>query len=433
MVLADGVRAATIHVRGGVIERVAPWDDAPEHGLLDVGDLMILPGLVDTHVHLNEPGRTEWEGFASGTRAAAAGGVTTLLDMPLNSIPATTSVASLDVKRKAALGACSVDVGFIGGVVPGNTGDLAPLCEAGVLAFKCFLTPSGVPEFEHVTEADLRIAFPVLASLGVPLMVHAEDPALLGTAPSSCAREYASYLASRPVASEVAAIDMLVRLMERVRVRVHVVHLSSAAGMARVREARGRGLPISAETCPHYLSFAAEEISDGATAFKCAPPIRSAHEREQLWKGLVDGDISMVVTDHSPAPPEMKDRGGSFSDAWGGIASLQLGFSAVWSGARARDIDIGRIADWMSAAPARLAGLESRKGRIAAGCDADFAIVDPDASFTVDPARLEHRHKLTPYAGRRLFGVVHRTLLRGVVVYRDGEFAVPSGRLLSHS
>ena len=433
MVLADGVRAAAIHLRDGVITRVAPWNDAPKTGLLDAGDLVVLPGLVDTHVHLNEPGRTEWEGFASGTRAAAAGGVTTLLDMPLNSIPATTSVAALEAKRAAARGACSVDVGFIGGVVPGNADALAALHDAGVLAFKCFLTPSGVPEFEHVTEADLRIAFPVLASLGVPLMVHAEDPALLGVAPSVGVRAYASYLASRPPASEVAAIDMLIRLMEDVRARVHVVHLSSAAGMARVHEARLRGLPISAETCPHYLTFAAEEIADGATSFKCAPPVRSAAERDALWRGLVDGDISMIVSDHSPAPPEMKDRGGSFFDAWGGIASLQLGFPAVWTGARSRGIDIARVTEWMCASPARLVGLQSRKGSIAAGHDADFAIVDPDASFTVDPDRLEHRHKLTPYAGRKLRGVVRTTVLGGVVVYHDGGFAPARGRLLSHT
>jgi allantoinase len=433
VVTPEAVRPAAIHIRDGVIRRVTDWNDVPAGAAVeDVGDLVVMPGLVDTHVHVNEPGRTEWEGFTTATRAAAAGGVTTLLDMPLNSVPATTSVAGLEAKRRAAMGQCAVDVGFLGGVVPGNVHELAPLRAAGVLAFKCFLVHSGVDEFPGVGEEDLVAAFPTLATLGVPLMVHAEHPAHIATAPADGTSGYAPYLASRPPAAEAAAIELLVRLVEWCRVPVHVVHLSSAHGLAVVRAARARGLPITAETCPHYLTFSAEEIPAGATEYKCAPPIRAAVERESLWRGLLDGDIDMVVSDHSPAPPEMKGRGGDFFTAWGGIASLQLGLPAVWTTAAQRGVALWKLAQWMCAAPAALVGLQRRKGQIAAGRDADLVVWDPGATFVVDPTRLEHRHPLTPYAGRCLRGVVRATYLRGRLAYRDGELAPPGG-LFVHS
>jgi allantoinase len=430
VVTPEGVRPAAVYVSDGVIRRVAAWEDVPRGAAVeDAGDLVIMPGLVDTHVHLNEPGRTDWEGFETGTRAAAAGGVTTLLDMPLNSVPATTSPASLIAKRDAARGKCSVDVGFIGGVVPGNAHQLVRLRTAGVLAFKCFLVHSGVDEFPNVHEDDLREAFPILATLGVPLMVHAEHPAHIGTAPAAGSTEYASYLSSRPAAAERAAIEMLVRLVEWCRVPVHVVHLSSAEGLDAVRAARARGLPISAETCPHYLTFAADDIPAGATEYKCAPPIRAATERTALWHGLLHGDIDLIVSDHSPSPPSMKSSGDFFA-AWGGIASLQLGLSATWTAAAARGAGLDDLAAWMCAAPASLVGLGQRKGHIAAGRDADLVIWDPAASFVVEPDRLQHRHSLTPYTGRRLRGVVSATYLRGRLAYRDGELATPRGELL---
>lgn len=431
MVTPEGVRPASLHIHAGVIRRVAAWEDVPRGTVVeDVGDLVVMPGLVDTHVHMNEPGRTEWEGFETATRAAAAGGVTTLLDMPLNSVPATTSVGGLAAKRRAAANKIAVDVAFIGGVIPGNTHQLAPLRSAGVLAFKCFLVHSGVEEFPGVGEDDLREAFPVLATLGVPLMVHAEDPAYIATPPAGGSADYAPYLASRPPSAERAAIEMLVRLVEWCRVPVHVVHLSSGEGLTAVRDARARGLPITAETCPHYLTFAAEEIPAGATEFKCAPPIRAAVERTALWHGLLHGDVDCVVSDHSPAPPAMK-RGGDFFASWGGIASLQLGLPAVWTAASARGVGLAELAQWMCAGPASLVGLQRRKGQIAAGRDADLVVWDPASSFVVEPALLQHRHPVTPYAGRRLRGVVSATYLRGRLAYRDGEFAAPGGEMLT--
>lgn len=371
-----------------------------------------MPGVIDTHVHVNEPGRTEWEGFETVTRAAAAGGVTTILDMPLNSIPATTSVGALEEKREAARGKSLVNVEFIGGVVPGNADQIIPLAAAGVRAFKCFLTPSGVAEFENVTEKDLREAFPYLAKTGLPLMVHAEDPSCLITHRGS-SRRYSDYLASRPVESEHRAIELMVRLMEEVPTRVHIVHLSSATSLEIIRNAKARGLPITVETCPHYLTFAAEEIPDGATEFKCAPPIRSAAERDALWEGLIDGDIDLVASDHSPCPPSMKDSGGNFFGCWGGIASLQVTLPAVWTGARMRGVKPEKISEWMSVATAKLAGLQNRKGAIAEGFDADIAIWNPEASFVVDSNSLFHRHHLTPYAGKELYGVVEATFVAG--------------------
>ena len=413
VVTPDGVRAASVHVSEGRIVRVGGWEEAPpDISVVDAGESIVMPGLVDTHVHINEPGRTEWEGFETGTRAAAAGGVTTILDMPLNSIPATTTVDALEAKRQAARGKTVVNVEFIGGVVPGNVGELEALRDAGVRAFKCFLSPSGVHEFPAVGERDLRVAFPVLARLGLPLMVHAEDPACLLPGRGS-SREYGDYLTTRPVAAERAAITLLTRLMARAPTPVHIVHLSSASSLDIVRTARARGLPLTVETCPHYLTFAAKEIPSGATEYKCAPPIRDKAERDALWEALIAGEIDLIVSDHSPCPPEMKETGGDFFSAWGGIASLQLSLSAVWTGARARGLKPERIAQWMSAAPARLAGLQNRKGALAAGYDADIVLWDPEARFVIDPTELLHRHKVTPYAGRELYGKVLATYVGG--------------------
>jgi allantoinase len=430
VVTPDGTRPAAIHVESGRIVRLADFGNTPPAAeVIDAGDLLVLPGLVDTHVHVNEPGRTEWEGFETATRAAAAGGVTTLLDMPLNSIPATASVAALRAKRRAAAGKTWVDVGFIGGVVPGNADALRDLAEGGVLAFKCFLVPSGVDEFEHVGERDLREAMPILAALGLPLMVHAELPGLIGS-PRGDPRAYDSYLALRPPAAETEAILMMIELCASTGARTHIVHVSSAASVPLLRSARERGLPITAETCPHYLAIAAEEIPDGATEFKCAPPIRDRANRDALWAALVRGDLDMIVTDHSPCPPAMKQ--GDFFTAWGGIASIQLGASVVWSEMRERGVHVSCLARWMSEVPARLAGLEGRKGRIAAGYDADLVLWDPDSEQVVEPAVLLHRHRITPYVGRRLPGVVEATYVRGELAYdrRGGPVATPPGRLV---
>lgn len=438
-VVAGGAMGpAAVHVRGEVITAVTAYDDVPaDVELVDVGDAVLMPGLVDTHVHLNQPGRTEWEGFDTGTRAAAAGGVTTLVEMPLNSIPATTSVVGLAAKLAAARGRLHVDAGFWGGVVPGNEEQLEPLWDAGVLGFKCFLCPSGVDEFGHVAEADLRTALPCLARLGAPLLAHAELPEPLARAVLAVAeldpRSYAVYLASRPRQAEQQAIELLVRLARETRARIHVVHLADADALPLLRAARAEGLPITVETCPHYLHFAAEQIGDGATDHKCAPPIREAENRERLWDALGAGDIDLIVTDHSPCPPAMKGLDtGDFLGAWGGIASLQLTLPVAWKGARERGYTPVHLAEWMCAAPARLAGLEGRKGCIAPGCDADLVVWQPEAEFTVDPARLHHRHPVTPYAGATLPGVVHATYLRGRRIFDRGHItAEPSGRTLS--
>jgi allantoinase len=413
VVTPQGTRPASVHIADGRIVRVGSWEEVSSGiPVVDAGESIVMPGLVDTHVHINEPGRTEWEGFESGTRAAAAGGVTTILDMPLNSIPATTTASALEAKREAAREKSVVNVEFIGGVVPGNAGELEALRDGGVRAFKCFLSPSGVDEFPPVSDSDLRKAFPVLARLGLPLMVHAEDPACLLPGRGS-SRKYGDYLTTRPVAAERAAITLLTRLMARAPTPVHIVHLSSASSLDIVRTARARGLTLTVETCPHYLTFAAEEIPDGATEYKCAPPIRDEAERDALWDALIAGDIDLIASDHSPCPPEMKDTDGDFFPAWGGIASLQLSLSAVWTGARTRGVKPERVAQWMSTAPARLVGLQDRKGALIAGYDADIILWDPDARFVVDPTQLLHRHKLTPYLGRELFGKVSATYVCG--------------------
>jgi allantoinase len=432
VILPAGERPAALHVRDGTIAAIGAHGDRPAGvAVLDAGDLVVLPGLVDTHVHINDPGRADWEGFEHATRAAAAGGVTTLVDMPLNSVPPTTTLEGLRAKRQAAEGRSFVDVTAWGGVVPGNTDALAALVEAGVPGFKCFLCPSGVEEFAHVTERDLRVALPVLAGLGVPLLAHAELLSALVSQgmESGDPRAYATWLAGRPPSAEHAAIALLVRLSREYGVRVHIVHLASADALPVLRAARADGLRVTVETCPHYLTFAAEEIPDGATVFKCAPPIRGRDHRERLWRALVDGEVDLVATDHSPAPAALKEiASGDFLRAWGGIASLQLGLSAVWTGAHAREVSLDRVATWMAAAPARLAGLAARKGSLAPGRDADVVLFDPDAEAIVDPAGLYHRHGVTPYARMRLRGRVRTTLLRGEIVARDGQVGPARGR-----
>lgn len=444
VLLPTGMGPATICVDDGEISAIVygdrsafpPGSSKPGIEQLDAGSAIVMPGLVDTHVHINEPGRTAWEGFETATRAAAAGGVTTLVDMPLNSIPATTNVGAFEVKRRAAEGQCHVDVGFWGGVVPGNAGDLEPLARAGALGFKCFLSPSGVDEFPHVNERDLRLAVPIVGSLHLPLLAHAEWPPLLRDVdPRADPRLYSTWLRTRPPAAEHAAIELLMDLAGHAAARLHIVHLASADALPAIRKSRAMGLNITVETCPHYLTFCAEEIASGATARKCAPPIRERDHRERLWRGLRDGEIDLVATDHSPAPPALKHLDdGDFIAAWGGIASLQLSLPVMWTGARQRGIPFELLAKWMCAAPAKLAGLSERKGTIAMGHDADLVIIDPDREFTVDASRLYHRHAVTPYDGARLHGVVQKTMLRGEIVYDNGRcVGSPAGRLIQRT
>jgi allantoinase len=420
--LPSGPAPCSIHIAGGRIDSVHPYDQEADCPVFEAEDLPVLPGLVDTHVHINEPGRTEWEGFRTATRAAAAGGVTTLIDMPLNSVPATTSVEGFGAKLAAARGQLWVDTGFWGGVVPGNTAQLAPLLEAGVRGFKCFLSPSGVEEFRNVSEAELWEALPELARLGATLLVHAEWPQALRPLIGD-PRVYRNYLDSRPGEAELEAIAALIRGSREFGTRIHIVHLSSADAVPMIREARAEGLPITVETCPHYLALAAEDIPDGATRFKCAPPIRGRENAGRLLAALHEGVIDLVATDHSPCPPGMKS--GDFAAAWGGIASLQHSLSILWNLAPA-----ACIPRWMSEAPARLAGLHGRKGAIAAGCDADIVIWNPQGL----PAALEHRHKLTPYRIENFPGAVEATFLRGRKIYEGGVFeSNPYGAILENT
>lgn len=426
-VLPTGTGSAAVCVTGGRIAAVLPYDaQASTVEEWDVGDLALLPGLVDTHVHVNEPGRTAWEGFASATRAAALGGVTTVIDMPLNAIPPTTTAAGLAAKRAAAQGQCHVDVGFWGGAVPDNVDDLAELQEAGVFGFKCFLADSGVPEFPALDGAELESVARRVASFDGLLIVHAEDSGVLaGQADDSAGTGFDRFLASRPDEAETSAVATVLDTARRTGARVHILHLSSAEPLPLIQAAKDEGVPVTVETCPHYLVFDADQIPDGATEFKCCPPIRSAANRERLWEALGSGLIDFVVSDHSPCTPDLKRRDtGDFAAAWGGIASVQLGLSAVWTGAALRGWTLEEVVERMARRTADFAGLAG-KGRIAEGCDADLVVFDPEAVSTVDAAALAHRNPVTPYHGRTLAGVVQATLLRGV---ETG--ATPHGRLL---
>jgi allantoinase len=423
--VVDGaIRAAAVHLRDGVVTEITPYDDASlrraSHDtpagvevITLADDEVLLAGLVDSHVHVNEPGRTEWEGFATATRAAAAGGVTTLVDMPLNSIPPTTSVAALETKRQAARDQVAVDVAFWGGVVPGNLGALAPLQEAGVVGFKAFLAPSGVDEFPPVTYAELEAALRVLAPRGALTVVHAEDPTVLAAAAGPAGRDYGRFLAGRPPEAEQVAVDRLVDLARSSGARIHVLHVSSAAALDAVAAAQQEGLAVTAETCPHYLTLAAEDVPDGATPYKCCPPVRDAANRDRLWDALRAGVLRTVVSDHSPCTPDLKALdSGDFDRAWGGIASLQLGLPLVWTAARQRGFDLADVVRWMAQGPADLVGLP-HKGRIAPGADADLVAFAPEEAWTVNAAALRHRNPVSPYDGAALTGVVRRTWLHG--------------------
>jgi allantoinase len=428
VVTAEAVRPAAILVDGEQILEVVAFNQIPpQTEVHDFADAAILPGLVDSHVHINDPGRAEWEGFETATRAAAAGGYTLLVDMPLNCLPPTTNPAALAAKRHAAHGRCRVDWLAWGGVVADNAHDIEPLANAGVPGFKCFLVHPGIDGFTMVTEQQLRAALPHVARTGLPLLVHAESPAPIDSATTKLANAdwslYRTYLQSRPEEAELSAIRMLLSLCREFKFRLHIVHLSASQALPELRAARSEGLPVTLETCPHYLHLTAETIPNGATLFKCAPPIRDRENREQLWQGLREGTIDLVATDHSPGPPGMKRLAeGNFRTAWGGIASLSMALPLMYTEASRRGFRLTDIARWMSEAPANLAGCQLRKGRLATGYDADFVVFDPETEFVVTENRLHYRQPVSPYLGEKLRGVVQATYLRGAPIFQNGKF-----------
>ncbi|WP_251053892.1 allantoinase AllB [Streptomyces sp. ISL-66] len=429
VITPEGTRAASVAVAGGKIAAVLPYGAEVPAGarLEDFGDDVLLPGLVDTHVHVNDPGRTEWEGFWTATRAAAAGGITTILDMPLNSLPPTTTTANLVVKQEVARTKAHVDIGFWGGALPDNVKDLRPLHDAGVFGFKCFLSPSGVEEFPELDQEQLAASLAEITGFGGLMIVHAEDPHHLESAPQNPGPKYADFLASRPKDAENTAIQNLIDQAKRRDARVHVLHLSSSDALPLIAAAKAEGVRITVESCPHFLTLTAEEVPDGATEFKCCPPIRESANQDLLWDALADGTIDCIVSDHSPSTADLKT--GDFATAWGGISSLQLGLPAIWTEARRRGRSLEDVVRWMSAAPAALAGL-AQKGAIEVGRDADFAVLAPEETFTVDPAHLHHRNQVTAYAGKTLHGVVKSTWLRGTQIADHGTPTEPTGLLL---
>lgn len=425
VVRPGAIGPATVFATAGTIVDVVAGPPPEDLSILDVGDSIILPGLVDTHVHVNDPGRADWEGFETATRAAAAGGVTTIVDMPLNSLPPTVDAGSLALKLAAAEGRCVVDCGFWGGAVPDGIADLGPLLAAGALGAKAFLCPSGVAEFPPLDPRQLRRAMVVMAAHEAPLLVHAESPTRLRIPATGILRRHAEYAATRPAGAEAEAIALVAGLARETGCRVHVVHVSSAPALVEVARAKFSGTALTAETCPHYLTLDADHIADGDTRFKCAPPIRGGADREALWDALGDGTLDLIASDHSPCPPAMKRLGeADFGTAWGGIASLGLGLAAVWTEARQRGFGLADLALWLAEAPARLGGLETRKGAIVPGRDADLVVWDPDDSFTVDAGSLHCRHPVTPYQGLRLQGIVRATFLRGSLVYDGHSFPI---------
>lgn len=422
-VFPDGIRPAVVVVDDERITALLEDGAAVEarEEIVVPDDQVLMPGLVDSHVHVNEPGRTPWEGYESATRAGLAGGITTILDMPLNSSPPTTTVANLEAKEEAAQGKLSVDVGFWGGAVPGNIDQMAPLWDKGVFGFKCFTAHSGIDEYGYLGYEGVKEVLAELAELDAVLIVHAEDSRILAEAPQDITDQYATFLASRPRAAENTAIEQVLAAARETGARVHILHLSSAEALPAIRAAKQEGVKVTVETCPHYLTFASELIPDGATEYKCCPPLRENDNRKALWEGLKDGTIDHIASDHSPCTVDLKVKDtGDFGKAWGGVASVQLGLPAVWTAGEEFGIELSDIARWLAANPCasfRVPG----KGSIAVGNDADFAVVAPEETFVVDVEDLEHKNKISPYQGRTLRGVVKRTMLRGRTVDRDSK------------
>ena len=433
IITPSGIRPGYIIINDGVIEDVVEQlSSVSEVTVTDAGNAVVMAGIIDPHVHINEPGRTEWEGFDTATRAAIAGGITTVVDMPLNCTPVTTTAEAFNQKIAATKNQLHTNVGFWGGVVPGNENEIEGLIECGVLGFKAFLTHSGIDDFANVIEADLVKVMPIIARHGLPLLVHCELTDSINRVNHNN-RSYANYLASRPAFWEDDAIALMIRLCEQFNCRVHIVHVSSASSIIQIEQAKQKGLPLTAETAQHYLYFCAEEIKDGQTQFKCAPPIRNKANNNQLWKALQNGILNFVATDHSPATPDLKEiTSGNFLKAWGGIASLQIALPVLWTAAKQRNIGVEHIAKWLSENPAKLIGLEHKKGRIEKGYDADLVIWNPDESFTVTEQMILHKHKITPYLGEQLYGTVHSTYLGGMVVYHaNGQLQLQAGSIIT--
>lgn len=432
IVSENGTHSGILVIDGAKIHDILPYDASVTFPVYDLGGLAILPGIIDPHVHVNEPGRTDWEGFDTATKSAASGGVTTIIDMPLNASPVTTTAEAFDEKLESTSGKCHVNVGFWGGIIPGNADQVEPLINKGVRGFKCFLTHSGIDEFPNATEEDLRKVMPIIAKNNLPLLAHCELSEDSDYWSGKDVRSYTNYLNSRPKKWEDDAVSMMLRLSEEFQCRVHIVHLSSSTALPEIKKYREKGTPVTLETGQHYLYFDAEAIPDGNTAFKCAPPIREKKNNDALWQALSDGLIDLVATDHSPAPPEIKEiTSGDFSKAWGGIASLQFAFSVMWTAMKARQLPIDLLVKWMSQNPAKLIGYEHQKGQLKKGRDADFFIADLEAVFTVTEELIQHKHKVTPYIDQQLTGLVHQTWIAGINVYKNGRFTqYNSGKII---
>ncbi|MDC0479949.1 allantoinase AllB [Candidatus Marinimicrobia bacterium] len=427
----EGEKPAAILIKGEKILDVVSIENIPENcPTEDMRNNVIMPGLVDAHVHINEPGRTDWEGFETATKSAAAGGITTLVDMPLNCIPVTTTVDALNQKIIATIDQLWIDCGFYGGLIPDNIQDLESLADAGVLGFKAFLSPSGIDEFPNISEKHLREALPILAKKGIPVLVHAE---LENEATSSEENKtYKYFQESRPKSWENNAIKLLIQLCREFNVHIHIVHLSSADILPEIAQTRKDGFPLTVETCPHYLHFSSERISDGDTRFKCAPPIWNGENRENLWAGLEEGIINFITSDHSPCTPELKNlEAGNFEKAWGGISSIQFALPVIWTECKQRGYSLEQLINWMSKQPAKFVGMDDLKGQISPGFDADLVCWNPDKKYIIKKEAIHHKNKLTPYEGESLYGVVNATFLRGQKVYENGQFlGNPKGKIV---